>query len=113
MNTAAMRALARAADDAANAFAQLARAARDEASGDDDWIPETEAAKLAGVSIRTLRADRRAGRIKVYGKQRSRVVRRRDLEAYIESRRVPLVRDVIKADDVDVERRVRRLERGA
>lgn len=113
MNAAAMRALARAADDAANAFAKLARAAREEVSGADDWVPEAEAAKLAGVSLRTLRADRRAGRLKVYGKQRSRVVRRSDLEAYVEARRVPLVRDVINADDADVEKRVRRLERGA
>lgn len=71
-----------------------------------DLLPLAEAATIAKCSVRTIRDAARAGELTVYGKQRSRTVRRADLLAWIESRRV---RPVAGADDDDIERRMRRL----
>lgn len=108
MSPAALRALA----DAARALATLAEAAAaDGATEPDELLLEAEAAKLARVSLRALRDARRAGELPTYGRQRSRTIRRRDLLAWIESRRAPIVRDVVAANDDDMDRRVRRIGR--
>lgn len=104
MTPATLRALA----DAARSLAALADAALVDATANygDAMIPELEAARLAGVSVRVLRDARRAGDLRVYGKQRSRTLRRSDLVAWIESRRVPIVADVLDTDGaMDVDRR--------
>lgn len=80
------------------------------AADGDDLLPEREAAELAKCSVRTLRDAARAGELDRYGKQRSRSYRRANLLAWIETRRV---RPVAGADDDDIDRRVRRLERAS
>ncbi len=81
------------------------------AKGEDDseMLTEGEAALEAKVSIRALRDARRSGAVVMYGTQRSRTVRRADLAAWIESRRV---RPSAGVDDVDMARRMKRLARG-
>jgi hypothetical protein len=106
MKPAALRAIA----DMADALARLCRAAADEAELGPDpnaQLPEREAARIAGVSLRTLRDARRDGDLIVYGKQRSRTVRRADLDAWIASRRQ---RPVMGPDDEDIERRMAKIE---
>lgn len=76
----------------------------------DDLLPIDEAAALAQCSVRTLRAASRTGDLAVFGKQRSRTVRRADLNAWIESRRV---KPEIDVDDHDIERRMKRLARAS
>jgi len=78
------------------------------APASDDLVPIAEAATLAQCSVRTLRDARRAGELAAYGKQRSRAVRRSDLLAWIDSRRV---RPVVGVDDDAMDRRIARLER--
>jgi hypothetical protein len=78
------------------------------ATDPDEQLPEREAARFAGVSLRTLRDARRAGDLVMYGGQRSRTVRRGDLAAWIESRRV---RPVEGPDDPDLDRRTARMAR--
>ena len=75
-----------------------------------EMLTEKEAADEAKVSLRTLRDARRSGALVMYGTQRSRTVRRSDLAAWIESRRVKPSAGV---DDADIERRMKRLARGA
>lgn len=98
---------------AARAFAELAEAvARDAASADgDEMLALAGAAALAGVSERTLRDARRCGDLVMFGGQRSRTIRRADLLAWIESRKAPIVTDVV-ADDDDIEARIHRREKG-
>lgn len=76
----------------------------------DDLLPIEEAAAIAKCSLRTLRDAHRAGEVVLFGKQRSRTVRRADLEAWIESRRVKPSRSV---DDHDIERRMLRIARAS
>lgn len=76
----------------------------DGAPAADDLLPKREAAELAQCSVRSLDAGIRTGELAAYGKQRSRSVRRSDLLAWIESRRV---RPVAGADDDDIARRMR------
>jgi hypothetical protein len=105
MNATQLRALA----DVAEALARLARAAADDNSQpSDEHLPEREAARIAGVSLRTLRDARRRGELVVYGKQRSRTIKRADLSAWVESR---LSRPVGGHCDADIERRMRRIAR--
>ena len=78
-------------------------------SSPDDMLPEAEAARLACCSLRTLRDARRTGALVVFGGKRSRAVRRSDLVRWIESRQAKPVQGV---DDSDIERRMKRLERG-
>jgi hypothetical protein len=107
MNRAALIALA----DAADALARLARAAvEDHADDADALVPIATAAIHAKCSGRTLTAARRAGELPMFGRQRSRTVRRSDLEAWIESRRVA---PVAGPDDLDMQRRMARLRRTA
>jgi hypothetical protein len=99
---AALRAVADAAD-------ALGRLARECATFDDDpsaLVPLRDAARVAASSARVLREAIRAGDLVAYGGQRDRAVRRRDLDAWIESRRVPAAAG---PDDADMERRMRRL----
>lgn len=106
MNRAALIALG----DAADALARLARAAvEDHADDADALVPIATAALHAKCSVRTLTAARRAGELTMFGKQRSRTVRRSDLEAWIESRRVA---PVAGPDDADMQRRMARLAKG-
>lgn len=74
----------------------------------DDLLPLPAAAEIAKCSTRTLREAGRAGELTLYGRQRSRTVRRSDLLAWVESRRV---RPVEGPDDSDLERRIARLSR--
>lgn len=76
----------------------------------DDLLPLAPAAEIAKCSVRTLREAGRAGELTLYGRQRSRTVRRSDLLAWVESRKV---RPIEGPDDGDLERRMARLARGA
>jgi hypothetical protein len=107
LTPAALAALA----DAADALARLARAAAADASTDPcGLVPIVDAAKRAKTSARIVRDAIRAGDLPAFGRQRDRSVRRGDLDAWIESRRV---RPVAGVDDLDIERRVRRLAASA
>lgn len=80
--------------------------ARPEAVGtDDDLLPLAEAARVAATAARVVADAVRAGELPAFGRQRDRAVKRGDLRRWIESRRVTHE----GADDVDVERRMRRL----
>jgi hypothetical protein len=103
---AAVRDLARIAAELASVAARLAEDVRDP----DDLIPVRDAAAEAQCSVRALTDARRAGDLAMYGTQRTRTVRRSDLLAWIESRRV---RPVAGIDDLDMQRRIRRLEQRA
>ncbi len=88
-----------------NAGVMIAIPRRDEHAG--DILHEVDAARIAGVSVRTLRDARRAGELVMAGRQRSRTVRRSDLDAWIESRRSP----VATMNESAIDKRVARLER--
>ncbi len=75
----------------------------------DDLLNEADAARLACCSVRTLRDARRFGALVVFGGKRTRAVRRSDLTRWIESRQAKPTHGV---DDLDIKRRMRRLERG-
>lgn len=94
------------ADMAAKLAAHVASGAHDPA----EQLPRATAAQIAKCSTPTLTAACRRGELPMFGKQRSRTVRRSDLDAWIESRRV---RPVAGADDVDMQRRMARLSRSA
>jgi hypothetical protein len=105
MNAAGLLAIA----DAAEALARVARAAADGSGQDDDaLLPLSEAARIAATSVRVVRDAIRFHELPAYGRARDRAVRRGDVHAWIASRRVVPVRG---ADDEDIARRVRRLER--
>jgi hypothetical protein len=105
LSPAALRALA----DVAASLARLAAAAAEESSLDPSvLVPIGEAARMAATSSRVLRDAVRKGHLVAFGGQRDRSVRREDLDSWIESRRL---RPVAGADDADIDRRVRRLER--
>jgi hypothetical protein len=76
----------------------------------DGHVPLADAARIAGCSPRALRAAIRRGELPMFGRQRSRTVRRADLDAWIAGQRVT-PRPAAPRDDVDadVERRMRRL----
>lgn len=74
-----------------------------------DLLPEGEAARTAGVSLRVLRDARRAGELPMLGRQRSRVVRRADLERWIGSRLEPVAVGNVSA----IERRAERIGRAS
>ena len=74
-----------------------------------EHVSEVDAARIAGTSVRALRDARRAGELVMYGRQRSRTVRRGDLAVWIESRKVKPLEGV---DDADMDRRVARLAKG-
>ncbi|MCL2725785.1 MAG: helix-turn-helix domain-containing protein [Polyangiaceae bacterium] len=80
------------------------------AADGDDLLSIKEAATLAKCSVRTLRDEHRIGNLVMFGKQRSRTVRRADLLVWIESRRVTPKSDI---DDLDIERRMKRLARAS
>jgi hypothetical protein len=82
----------------------LPDAARDE--GGDELVPLGDAARIAATSKRVLVEAIRRGELPAFGRQRDRSVRRADLVAWVESRRL---RPVHGADDRDIEARVRRL----
>lgn len=76
----------------------------------DDYLTEAEAAAIAKCSVRVLRDARRSGALPMFGKQRSRGIRRGHLSVWIESRMAPVVKG---ANDADIEQRVRRIARKA
>jgi hypothetical protein len=105
MSPAALAALA----DAADALARLARAAAEESTRQPtELLPLKEAARAAGTSLRVVREAIRAGDLAAFGGQRDRTVRRSDVDAWIESRRL---RPVAGVDDADIERRMSRIAR--
>ncbi len=107
MRPAALHALA----DAADALARLAReAAQEHDLGGGALVPIHEAARIAATSIRVVRDAVRRGELAAYGRARDRAIRRNDLDAWIASREVKPVRGV---EDLDIERRMARLERAA
>ena len=61
------------------------------ASDLDALLPLAEAARVAATSMRTLRDAVRREELPAFGRQRDRAVRRRDLDAWIESRRSRVV----------------------
>ena len=63
-----------------------------------------------GIPVRTQKAGGRAGELEILGNQRSRRMWRSKVLAWLDSRKAPTVRGV---DDVDMERRMRRLGRGS
>jgi hypothetical protein len=75
----------------------------------DELLPLADAARIAGTSVRVLRDAIRAKEVPAFGRQRDRVVRRADLDRWIESRRV--VHEAI--DDRDIERRMANLAKKA
>lgn len=72
---------------------------------DEDLLPLPVAARVAATSTRVVKDAIRAGEIVAFGGQRDRSVRRADLRAWIESRKV--VHAAI--DDADIEKRMRRI----
>jgi hypothetical protein len=103
MSPDALRALA----DAADALARLARAAAEETVSADDHLSLDEARVLARLrTTRPLREALRRGDLQGFGSQRTRTIRRPDLLAWIESRRMAPVQGIA---DADIERRVLRL----
>jgi hypothetical protein len=74
----------------------------------DELLALDEAARLARTSVRVLKDAIRADELPAFGGQRDRAVRRRDLEAWIASRRV----HVSGPDDRDIDRRMRVLAGG-
>lgn len=106
MSPAALRALA----DAADALARLARAAADDdATGDSaSLLPLPDAARAAATSVRVIREAIRGGDLAAVGRQRDRAVKRGDLNAWIESRKV---RPIAGPEDRDIDRRIARLSR--
>lgn len=108
MNSIAHRVLAATLARVASELADVARSLAEGATDDPaELIPIDRAAQIARVSRRTLRDAARSGEIALFGRQRSRTVRRADLMSWIEGRRAPVVRD--DADDRDLERRMARL----
>lgn len=77
-----------------------------------EFVSEHEAARIAGISVGTLRQARRTGQLTFYGRKRSMTVKRSDLLAWIETRRAPIVRDVIDPEDSDMQDRMDRLASG-
>jgi hypothetical protein len=104
MRAAVVRQLAEIASQLAGIAVQLAEG---DASNDHEvMLTEAEAALEARCSIRTLREARRTGALTMYGRQRSRTVRRSDLRRWIESR---ATKPVVGVDDADMARRMRRI----
>jgi hypothetical protein len=62
------------------------------AADPDELVPLKEAARLAATSVRVLREAIRSGALVALGRQRDRSVRRRDLDAWIETRTAPVAR---------------------
>jgi hypothetical protein len=73
----------------------------------DELLPLRVAAEVAATSLRVLRDAIHADALPSFGKQRDRSVRRRDLEAWIESRRAP-VAQVAEGQEQRVELRLAR-----
>src|SRR5690606_14096059 len=101
MTRADVATLARIAAELADVAARFAADATDDPA---ELIAVSDAAQIARCSTRALRDAARAGELALYGRQRSRTVRRGDLMAWIESRRAPVVRDDV--GDRDLERRM-------
>jgi len=90
----------------ADAAARLAALVASGAVDPDELLTVAVAATVAGCSVRELGAARRAGVLAMYGRQRTRTVRRSDLATWIATRRAPVVAGV---DDLDMQRRMSRL----
>jgi hypothetical protein len=105
MNAVAMLALA----DAADALARLARAAAQEVNDPDELLTLEEARRLAKFkTTRPIKDAGRRGELPLYGRERSRTVRRGEFLAWLEGRRAPVTAG---PDDADMDRRVARLAR--
>lgn len=91
-------------------LAGIAARLAEQTTNPDELVSVATAAAEAKCSVRTLTDARRRGELQMYGGQRTRAVRRADLDAWVESRRV---RPVAGAEDADMDRRVARLARGA
>jgi len=98
-------------EEIAHALSILAAAilAPASAANDDEHETVAEAAARVKRPARALRAAIRAGDLPAYGNQKSRTVRRGDVDAWVEAQRAP----VHQVDDLDIDRRVERLERAA
>jgi hypothetical protein len=75
-----------------------------------ELLPLVEAARVAATSVRVVRDAIRSGVLPAVGKQRDRAVRRGELEAWIESRRAPVVK-VTDEQEQRIEARLRRKRR--
>lgn len=76
----------------------------------DDLVPLRDGARIAATSVFVVRAAIRSGELAAVGKQRDRSVRRAELQRWIESR---THKPVAGADDLDLERRMKRLAGGS
>src|ERR1019366_3764307 len=71
---------------------------------------EHEALVLTKLSKRQLAGGRSRGELASYGRPRSRTYKRGDLVAWLDSRRM-MPSDPIAAQEADIDRRIKRLER--
>lgn len=78
----------------------------DAAPASHDLLTIEEACAIARCSHRTLSDARRNGSLRMSGTQRTRTVRRSDLETWIEAR---ATRPMTGANDNDIARRMRRI----
>lgn len=80
------------------------------ASDPDELVSLEQAAEIACTKARTLRTAINSRELAAFGGERDRSIRRRDLEAWIESRKLPPLQT---ADDEDLDRRIARKRRSA
>lgn len=76
----------------------------------DEMLTDKAAIKIAAVSLRVFRDAGHRGEFTWFGKERSRTIRRGELERWIASRRVPL--KCQGEESADIERRMARLADG-
>jgi len=74
-----------------------------------ELVPLARAAVVAATTERVVREAIAAGELPAFGRRRDRAVKRRDLDAWIEARRVRIDEG---PDDDKIEKRMRRIERG-
>lgn len=74
----------------------------------DDLIPLDQAAALVGTSRRALKDAARRGELRLLGRERTRVVRRSELLAWIDMRKTA---PVAGPQDADIDARVSKLAR--
>jgi hypothetical protein len=82
------------------------------AADPEELLPLPDAARAAATSLRVVRDAIRSQALPAVGRQRDRAVRRRDLDAWIETRRAPVAR-VTESQAERIERRLARARRDA
>ncbi|MGD0529016.1 MAG: hypothetical protein ABSE49_28015 [Polyangiaceae bacterium] len=72
-----------------------------------ELLPLVDAGRLAGTSPRALKEAARRGELELFGRERSRVVRRGDVLRWVQERRTPIA-SVADPQQARVERRLAR-----